>query len=111
VTYRRWQVVVVDFPYVEGTEAKRRPALIVSSNGLAQTHGLYWVAMITTAKSGLQPGDIEITDPAEIGLPEKCVVRLSRLMTLNDARIVRGLKEIKPSTRNAVARQLKLFLP
>lgn len=111
MTYSRWQVVVVDFPFVEGLEAKRRPALVVSSDSLAKSHGLYWVAMITTAKAGVRPDDVVIPDPRSIGLPDDCVVRVSRLATLNDARIVRGLKSIQPKTRNAVARLLKLYLP
>mgnify|MGYP000194450621 CR=1 FL=1 len=111
MTYSRWQVVVVDFPFVEGGDAKRRPALVVSSDGFAQRHGLYWAAMITTAKAGVQPDDIAIADPAEIGLPEDCVIRLSRLFTVNDARIARGLKQVKPVTRNAVIRLLKIYLP
>lgn len=109
--YSRWQVIVVDFPFLEGTEAKRRPALIVSSDAFAQRHGLYWAAMITTAKAGTQPDDIPIADPAEIGLPEDCVVRLSRLFTINEGRIARGLKQIKPKTRNSVVRLLKIYLP
>jgi mRNA interferase MazF len=111
VTYSRWQVIVVDFPFVEGTEAKRRPALIVSSDAFSQRHGVYWAAMITTAKTGVQPDDIRIADPAEIGLPENCVIRLSRLFTVNEGRIARGLRQIKPTTRNAVVRLLKLYLP
>lgn len=29
MTYNRWDVVSVDFPFVEGVEAKRRPGAIL----------------------------------------------------------------------------------
>ena len=47
MTYDRWDVVAVEFPFLEGTAAKRRPALVVSSDRFRQEHGLYWIAMIT----------------------------------------------------------------
>jgi mRNA-degrading endonuclease toxin of MazEF toxin-antitoxin module len=55
VTYKKWDVIAVPFPFVEGTEAKRRPALIVSSDALHAPHRVYWAMMITTAKAGVRP--------------------------------------------------------
>ncbi|MEI9929842.1 MAG: AbrB/MazE/SpoVT family DNA-binding domain-containing protein [Rhizomicrobium sp.] len=57
-TYKRWDVVTIDFPFVEATGSKRRPGLIVSSERLRSEYGVYWIAMITTAASGPLPSDI-----------------------------------------------------
>jgi mRNA-degrading endonuclease toxin of MazEF toxin-antitoxin module len=51
VTYSRWDVVAVDFPFVEGGDTKRRPGLVVSTARLHDMHRLYWIAMISSARS------------------------------------------------------------
>jgi mRNA interferase MazF len=111
VTYDRWDVVVVAYPFLEGDQAKQRPALIVSSERLYQQHGLYWVAMITTAKAGLLEDDIPITDPQAAGLPDSCVIRVSRLTTLSDRQITRRRGTVPPRQRNAVQALLKKYMP
>jgi mRNA interferase MazF len=109
VTYRRWDVVAVSFPFLEGTDAKRRPALIVSTDRLHEEQGLYWIAMITTAKSGSRRDDIAVTNRASAGLPEDCVIRVARLATVGDAQFVRRLGEILPKDRNAVLALLRRY--
>jgi mRNA interferase MazF len=111
VTYSRWDVVAVPFPFIEGTESKRRPALIVSTEALHAAHGLYWAVMITTAKAGMQPDDLPIAEPAKAGLPADCVIRVSRLTTLSDQQIDRKLGTISPKLRNAVASLIKRYAP
>ncbi len=109
--YRRWDVVVVPYPFIEGNEAKKRPALVVSTDALRDSHELYWIVMITTAKAGSLTGDIAIGDPAAIGLPDQCVVRPSRLTTLASGQIERRIGTLAPKERRAVAAALKRFLP
>ena len=111
VTYKRWDVVAVDFPFVEGTDSKRRPALVISSDRLRATQGVYWIAMITTAKSGARADDIAVTDHDGAGLPEKCVIRLARVTTVSDGQVSRRLGEIKAKDRNAVSALLKQYAP
>ena len=102
MTYSRWDVVAVAFPFLEGTDAKRRPALVVSTDRLEREQGVYWIAMITTAKSGRRRDDIAVTNRERAGLPEDCVIRVARLATVSDSQIVRRLGEVVPKDRNAV---------
>lgn len=111
MTFSRWDVVAVAFPFLEGTDAKRRPALVVSSDRLRQEHGIYWIAMITTAKSGRRTGDVPVSDLARAGLPEDCVIRLSRIAAVSDVQIARRLGEIPPKDRNAVSALLRRYAP
>lgn len=110
MTYKRWDVVAVPFPFVEGTETKKRPALIVSTDALHHNHRLYWAVMITTAKAGLRADDIRIANPGGTGLPADCVVRPSRLATLGDGQIDRRIGTLAAKERNAVAATLKRYL-
>ncbi len=111
MTFKRWEVVAVRYPFIEGDEAKRRPALIVSADDLNTSHGVYWVAMITSAKSGQRPEDIAVTDHRKAGLPESCVIRVSRLATLSDVQIAYRLGSITAKDRRAVTGLLKKYLP
>jgi mRNA-degrading endonuclease toxin of MazEF toxin-antitoxin module len=111
VTYKRWDVVRLTFPFVEGHDAKKRPALIVSTEALAANHRVLWAAMITTAKGGTLAGDIPVTDPHEVGLIEDCVIRPSRLFTISVDMADRRLGCVKPRDRNAVTAFLKKHMP
>lgn len=111
MTFKRWDVVAVAFPFVEGTDAKRRPALIVSSERLHRDHSVYWIAMITTAKSGTRPDDVSISSPEDAGLPEACVIRLARLTTVGESQIARRIGEIKMKDRSAVGALLRRYVP
>lgn len=111
MTYKRWDIVAVPYPYIEGDEAKRRPALIVSGDPLYATHGVYWVVMITTAKAGVRREDIPVTDHRKAGLPQDCVIRVPRLTTLSDAQISRRIGTITAKDRRAVGALLKKYLP
>jgi hypothetical protein len=74
----------------------------LSTERLREKHDLYWVAMITTAK---------VSNFELAGLPESCVIRVSRLTTLSDRQIVCRLGSIPPKQRNAVQALLRKYAP
>ena len=89
MTFRRWDIVSVPFPFVEAHATKRRPALVVSTDAFHRAHRACFGAMITTARhlQDVRPDDIEILDLATAGLPRPCVIRVARL---GDARMGRS---------------------
>jgi mRNA interferase MazF len=111
VAYERWDVVAIDFPFLEGTDSKRRPALVVSSDRLRQDFGLYWVVMITTAKTQRRKDDILLTNRERAGLPQDCVIRVSRIAVISEELISRRIGDIVPKDRNAVQGLLRRYLP
>ncbi len=111
MTFSRWDVVAVDFPFVEGEEAKRRPGLVVSTARLHDTHKLYWIAMISSAQAGERVDDILVTDQEKVGLPIKCAIRVARMAAVSETRIQRRIGTISAKDRNAVLGLLKKFMP
>ncbi|EHQ53694.1 hypothetical protein ECTPHS_13572 [Ectothiorhodospira sp. PHS-1] len=110
MTFERWQVVRVPFPFTDRTATKNRPALVLSSattfNGPAG-HGV--LAMITSAKNPSWPLDCPIEDLAAAGLPAPSVVRC-KLFTL-DARLIRGeLGQLSAADADRVRKTLSLLL-
>ncbi|MSP83629.1 MAG: type II toxin-antitoxin system PemK/MazF family toxin [Alphaproteobacteria bacterium] len=108
--YERWDIVAVPFPYTEGDRAQRRPALIVSGRALAQRHGLYWVAMITSAENTPWRDDVAIRAGAETGLPIASVVRAAKIATVRGDRIERRLGMLRSHERALVHAALLRYL-
>lgn len=109
--YETWDVVTVPFPFTEGDAAKRRPALVVSSEHLARTHGLYWVVMITSAKNSGWADDVAVKDLERAGLPAPSVVRPAKIATLQTDRVFSRLGTLQDSgARKAVAAAVKRFM-
>lgn len=88
IAYAPGDVVVVPFPYSDRLAEKRRPALVISNARLAK-EGFVWLAMITSAPQSAQAYDAPITDLALAGLPAPCVVRPTKIATVEPSRIVR----------------------
>ncbi len=105
----RWDVVVVPFPFSDRAAEKRRPALVLSGtafNGAGHTV----LAMITTAGHHSWPGDCNIEDLADAGLPLPCIVRL-KLFTLDNRIILRRLGRLTDADRARVESELDEHLP
>lgn len=108
--FKRWDVVAINYPFVEGDAAKHRPGVIVSTDRLHKSHGLFVAAMVTTARAGVRPDDIEVNDLAKAGLPVPCVIRPARIVTLNAGMIARRAGTLSMKDRNAVVAMLETFL-
>lgn len=92
--YDRFNVVVVPFPFTETSEAKRRPALVLSSlkhfNAKADASVM---AMITTAAHSSWPLDMKIQDLESAGLPVPSIIRM-KLFTLDHRLIIKKIGKL-----------------
>ncbi len=103
---RRFDVVIVPFPYAGQLAEKRRPALVVSADVFNRKHGLLWVAMITSAANPRWDGDVPITNLDKAGLPAPSVIRTAKIATIEPARIVRIAGKIDGKAAKTVRKQL-----
>lgn len=106
-TFDRYDVVLVPFPFIDQVNAKRRPALVLSSskNFNIQSGG-YALAMITTATHSPWPLDIEINDLESAGLPLKSIVRM-KLFTLDHRLILKYLGTLSKKDQKNVSENIK----
>jgi mRNA interferase MazF len=89
VSFERFAVVRVPFPFTDRDAVKNRPALVLSSARHFNTPAGHSVlAMITSAGNPPWPLDCLIEDLAASGLPAPSKVRF-KLFTL-DHRLIRG---------------------
>ncbi len=103
MSFERYDVVVVPFPFSDSTAARRRPALVVSSDRFNRTHDHVILAMITTPPETSWPSDTEITNRDAAGLVARSVVRL-KLFTLDVALVVRRIGSLAAEDRTQVGR-------
>jgi mRNA interferase MazF len=104
-TFRQGDVVKVPFPYADRATRQFRPALVVSSGGIEEEHGLLWVLMITSAENRAWPGDVPVRNLALAGLPVASVIRTAKIATIQAADAGR-LGRIPADLFKQVARRL-----
>jgi len=107
VSFERFTVVRVPFPFTDRNATKNRPALVLSAAANFNTPaGHFVMAMITSAENAPWPLDCQIADLKPAGLPAPSVVRF-KLFTL-DHRLVRGeLGKLAPGDARTVAAGLE----
>lgn len=110
MTFERFAVVRVPFPFTDREAVKNRPALVLSANeDFNAPSGHSVMAMITSAGNPPWPLDCPIVDLTAAGLPAPSKVRF-KLFTL-DHRLVRGqLGTLAPADRERVRRGLERLL-
>jgi mRNA-degrading endonuclease toxin of MazEF toxin-antitoxin module len=104
-----WDVVQVDFPFADRAEVRRRPALVIAVAHVQADFSLLWLAMITRASSGTWPFDVPISDLKSGGLLRPCVVRTSKVASV-DARLASRTGRLAPTDRTSVAATLRAEL-
>jgi mRNA interferase MazF len=104
-----WDVVKLPFPYTNRPVQQRRPALVVARHAASVMPDLLWVLMITSAAHRRWPGDLEISDLTEAGLPASSIVRGAKIATV-EAKDAEMLGRLPAADRGAVARSLSIAL-
>jgi mRNA interferase MazF len=103
-------VVLVPFPFTDLSDAKRRPALVVSSDEYGAVTDDVIIAQITSKlNSPPRPGDYRLNLYKEAGLPLPSLVR-ARMATLHGALIVKQLGTMPNDEMKAISRRLATAL-
>ena len=110
MSFDRFAVVRVPFPFTDRNATKNRPALVLSEPVAFNTPAGHAVmAMITSQNNSPWPLDCPLTDLAAAGLPTPSKVRF-KLFTL-DHRLVRGqLGKLSPADAEVVRAGLASLL-
>ena len=112
-SYRRGEIVLVPFPFTDLSSAKQRPALIVSPDGWnASQSDVLLIALTSQIPAPLPPNDIllSIDDLRTGGLPKATLARPTKLITIHQALIRRGLGRISEGTLQSGLSSLRSFL-
>ena len=107
---RRWDIVIVPFPFVDADVEKMRPAVIVSRDDLLQRHDMAWLAMITSTLIAPWNSDITVEAVASTGLLRPSRIRIAKISTIDRQRIVRRVGSLAATDAKKVTAALKRWL-
>jgi len=110
VTFERFSVIVVPFPFADRATTRRRPAVVVSHpDVLGRGVGHSILAMVTSAANPPWPLDVPIGDLEAAGLPQPSVVRM-KLFTLDDRLVLRVVGQLASVDASRVEDSLRQAL-
>ena len=110
MTYKKFDVVVVPFPFTDQNTTKRRPALVLSEkNPFNQETGNFVLAMITSEKNPSWPLDSKIGSLKKAGLSSPSKVRM-KLFTLDSRLILKKIGGLSGKDQNIVTDNLNKLL-
>lgn len=108
MTFKKYDVVVVPFPFTDRKTEKRRPALVLSGNTFNKNISHAVLAMITSQKNPDWPLDVPFAaKKAGLNVPSK--IRM-KLFTLDCRLIIKKVGKLAGEDRESVEDALdKLF--
>ena len=110
MTYKKFDVVVVPFPFTDQNTTKRRPALVLSEGDpFNRATGNCVLAMITSEKNPPWPLDAKIGGLKKAGLPAPSKVRM-KLFTLDSRLIVKKIGGLSGKDQKVVSENLRQLL-
>jgi len=108
--YKFGDVVLVPFPFTDQTGAKKRPAIIVSSDAYHQRRrDLIIMAVTSQVKPAAVFGEVTISDWQKAGLLQPSVTK-PILATIEKGLVIRKLGQLQDPDRKALERALSLIL-
>jgi mRNA interferase MazF len=107
--YKRFEVVVVPFPFTDRTATKKRPALVLSSERFNSGIGHSVMAMITTASHSAWPLDVGIADLADAGLMIPSIIRM-KLFTIDHLLVQKQIGYLSLQDQKSVNSTLQSLL-
>jgi len=110
-TYRKGDIVVVLYPFSDGSGSKPRPGLVVSDDATNHQSRDVILAQITSRLAGPQMrGDHVLTDWQVGHLDTPSKVKAGRLVTVEVSEVRRIIGRLSPADLAATERQLRIVL-
>lgn len=100
MTFNKYEVVVVPFPFTDRKTEKRRPALVLSGNEFNKNINHAVLAMITSQKNPDWPLDVPIA-AKKAGLNAPSKVRM-KLLTLDCRLIIKKVGKLASKDQKSV---------
>jgi mRNA interferase MazF len=100
-TFKKWDLVLVSFPFTDLKTTKKRPALIIDS-GKNDVHHYYLILFITSKiPATFESGDYQITRWQQAGLPKPSLVRY-KIATVDASIVIKRLGSLQETDAAAI---------
>lgn len=102
-----FDVVLVPFPFADLSTAKRRPCVVLAQLAPKRMPRHFVLCMVTSQMVGISfPFDHILDDYVAAGLPKPSIVRISKLVTVEQSLVQKRLGTLSSADRASVRRNL-----
>lgn len=108
ITYKKWDIILVPFPFTNLKSVKKRPALVISPEKYNAGPDLIIMFVTSKISSFGKPGDHKIVEWKKSGLPKPSMVRM-KFATIEKSIIVKKLGEMVELDRLKLNKKLSDF--
>lgn len=106
--YKKWNVILVPFPFTDLSFVKRRPALIVSPDSYNAGKDVVIAYITSQINSPFRLGDYKLQKWKEAGLPQISMIRM-KFATIDKAIIIKTIGELEVIDREETEKNLLAF--
>jgi mRNA interferase MazF len=110
VRFQQGDIVVVNFPFTDVSQTKRRPALVISNDLVNQTGDYLLVQITSQVKADGLSLPIATSDYTLKPLPLTSFVRIHKVFLLNESLIVRKETSVTTSFLQGLVKALNALL-
>ncbi len=106
--YKKWEIILVPFPFTDFSSTKHRPALVVSPDSYNQNRDLV-IAYITSQLSlSARLGDYKLQKWKEASLPKPSIVRM-KFATIEKSIVIKKIGELEKADYEKVEENIINF--
>lgn len=112
-TFNKGDVILIPFPFTDLSATKQRPALIISSDQFNNNHKDVIVMAISSQIPSQIPEDEYLLSSADMknsGLPRKSIIKLGKVVTINQSLIIKKLGKIPNQTVTSILNHFNLSI-
>jgi mRNA interferase MazF len=108
-TCKKWDIVLVPFPFTNLFTTKKRPALIISPDDYNNGDDVIILFITSKMNTSKRKGDYHIKNWRDAGLPKPSMTRM-KFATIEKSLTIKWIGSIKPADRQNLTTELHSFL-
>lgn len=98
-----FDLVLVPFPFSDLSSTKKRPCLVIKRYEVRKLGAFLIASMITSQLEGFSfPGDLRIRDWKEAGLPKPSLIRLGKVVSIEESIVLKKLGKLSTFDQKAI---------
>lgn len=99
IHYKKWDIILVPFPFTDLSAFKKRPSLIISPDSFNISEDIVIAFITSNLPSPIRQNDFKITELPETGLPKPSIIRM-KFATINKSIVIKKLGQLSESDRS-----------
>ncbi len=111
---KKWDVVLLKFPFTDLQSSKVRPAIVISPNSYHQTGQDGVFILVTSNTDRRSPYDVIVAQDHEefvcAGFKKESAIRADKIMVLNKNTVTKTIGKIGPKLSLEIEAKLREFL-